>query len=269
MSEPDGDGARALLDRLASLLEPLRADPASAVVVTDFDGTLAPIVEDPAAACPVDGAVDVLDALAARYRTVAVVSGRPVAFLASVLPPAVELVGLYGLEHQRAGETVDHPDAVRWRPIVEAATRAAVAELPAAVLVEPKGLSLTLHFRTAPAYEQEARRWARRREEVDGLVVRPAKMSVELHPPIAADKGTVVRRLAEGARSVCFLGDDVGDLPAFAALGGLRADGLDTVSVAVRTAEAPPEVLAAGDVVVDGPEGALDVLRRLELTPPG
>lgn len=251
------------MDRLASLLAPLRADPGAGVVITDFDGTLAAIVEDPAAARPVDGAVEVLDELATRYRTVAVVSGRPVAFLARVLPPAIELVGLYGLEHRRGGEAADHPDAARWRPIVEAATAAAVAELPGAVLVEPKGLSLTLHFRTAPAYEQDVHRWARRREEVDGLAVRGAKMSVELHPPLAVDKGTVVHRLADGARSICFLGDDVGDLPAFAALAALRAAGLDTVAVAVRTTEAPAEVLAAGDIVVDGPEGALGVLRAL------
>lgn len=250
-------------DRLAALLDPLRADPAGSVVVTDFDGTLAPIVTDPTAARPIDGAIDVLAHLAGRYRTVAVVSGRPAAFLATLLPPTVDVVGLYGLERLSDGELVDHPDAARWRPIVDAASAAAVAELPDAVLVEPKGLSLTLHFRTAPAFERDVQRWATRREETDGLVVRPAKMSLELHPPIAVDKGTVVHELAEGATGVCFLGDDVGDLPAFAAVAGLRAAGVHTASIAVRTGEAPAEVLAAGDVVVEGPAGALDVLRAL------
>jgi trehalose 6-phosphate phosphatase len=250
-------------DRLAVPLDPLRADPSRSVVLTDFDGTLAPIVTDPAAARPVDGAVDVLGELAGRYRTVAVVSGRPAAFLATVLPPAVEVVGLYGLERVADGALVDHPDAVRWRPIVAAAAAAAVAELPDTVLVEPKGLSLTLHFRTAPAHERDVQRWAARREETDGLVVRPAKMSLELHPPIAVDKGTVVHELADGAAGVCFLGDDVGDLPAFAAVAGLRKAGVRTASIAVRTGEAPAEVLAAGDVVVEGPAGALEVLRAL------
>jgi trehalose 6-phosphate phosphatase len=94
-------------------------------------------------------------------------------------------------------------------------------------------------------------------------VVHRAKRSVELHPPIEADKGTAVRALAAGLDAVIFLGDDVGDLPAFAALSALRAEGRHTVKVAVTSAEASEEMLAAADIVVDGPEGALAVLRRL------
>jgi trehalose 6-phosphate phosphatase len=93
--------------------------------------------------------------------------------------------------------------------------------------------------------------------------VRAAKASVELHPPVAADKGTVVAAATAGLEAACFLGDDVGDLPAFAALERLRTAGLHGVCVAVRTAESPPELLDRADLVVEGPAGALDVLRRL------
>ena len=251
------------MSRLAALLEPIRSDPASAAVLTDFDGTLAPIVDDPAAARAIDGALDALVDLAGRYRTVAVISGRPVSFLRSVLPASIELVGLYGLEWLRGGEEVDHPEAVPWRSVVGRATDAAVDELPPDVLVEPKGLSLTLHYRTAPEHEEHVERWAATRAAVDGLVVHPAKMSVELHPPLAIDKGTTVRALVSGLRAACFVGDDVGDLPAFAALADLRAGGVATASIAVRSAEAPAEVLEAADVVVDGPAGAVEVLRSL------
>ena len=251
------------MDRLASLLEPIRADAANAAVLTDFDGTLSPIVEDPAAARAADGAVEALAALAAHYRAVAVISGRPVSFLRAVLPESIELVGLYGLEWLRAGEPVDHPDAVPWRSVVTRATDAAVDELPGGVLVEPKGLSLTLHYRTAPEHVELIERWAATRAAIDGLVVHSAKMSVELHPPLAIDKGTTVRALAAGLGAACFVGDDVGDLPAFAALAELRSNGVATAAVAVRSADAPTEVLDAADVVVDGPAGAVDVLRRL------
>jgi trehalose 6-phosphate phosphatase len=88
-------------------------------------------------------------------------------------------------------------------------------------------------------------------------------MSFELHPPIAADKGTAVRDLADGLAAVCFLGDDLGDLPAFAELQRLADEGVATVRVAVRSDEAPEELLDAADVVVDGPEGARDLLRQL------
>ena len=83
-------------DRLA----PWRSAPGSAGVLTDFDGTLAPIVDDPEAARPLDGVAPVLARLGLRYRVVAVVSGRPVAYLLDRLgsPKGVTLVGLYGLE---------------------------------------------------------------------------------------------------------------------------------------------------------------------------
>jgi trehalose 6-phosphate phosphatase len=107
------------------------------------------------------------------------------------------------------------------------------------------------------------RAWADEEATRSGLVVRAAKASIELHPPVPADKGSVVEHAAAGLRSVCFLGDDVGDLPAFAALDRLAAAGVHTVKVAVSTEEAPVAVLEGADVVVDGPQGALALLEWL------
>jgi trehalose 6-phosphate phosphatase len=88
-------------------------------------------------------------------------------------------------------------------------------------------------------------------------------MSYELHPPIDVDKGTALHDLADGLDAVCFLGDDRGDLPAFAELERLAADGVVTARIAVRSDEAPDELLERADLVVNGPEGARDVLRQL------
>ncbi len=90
-----------------------------------------------------------------------------------------------------------------------------------------------------------------------------ARRSLELHPPVDADKGTAISALADGLEAVCYLGDDRGDLAAFAALDQLAGRGVATVRVAVRSDEAPPELLAAADVVVEGPPGALALLRTL------
>jgi trehalose 6-phosphate phosphatase len=129
--------------------------------------------------------------------------------------------------------------------------------------VENKGLSLTLHYRGHPELEDAVRDLAEGQALRSGLSVRPARMSYELHPPIAADKGTAVRDLTDGLTAVCFLGDDLGDLPAFAELESLAATGMTTVRVAVRSEEAPAELLDAADLVVEGPEGARDLLQRL------
>ena len=248
---------------LAALLEPLRADPSAAGVLSDFDGTLSAIVDDPAAARPLDGAVDALVALADRYALVAVLSGRPAGFLETLLPPSIVVSALYGLERSRNGTRSDHPTAGAWREVIADVAAAGRASAPAGALVEPKGLSLTVHYRTRPDLADAVLAWAERQAARTGLEVRPAKMSVELHPPIRVDKGTALLELAEGLRAVCFLGDDVGDLPAFAALGTLAERGVVTAGIAVRTGETPAEVLAAADAVVDGPERAVDVLRAL------
>jgi trehalose 6-phosphate phosphatase len=94
-------------------------------------------------------------------------------------------------------------------------------------------------------------------------VERSAKASVELHPPVPTDKGTVVEAAAGRFAAAAFFGDDIGDLPAFDGLDRLASAGLATVRVAVRTEEAPAELLRRADLVVDGPEGALAVFEEL------
>jgi len=230
-------------------------------VLVDFDGTLAPIVADPLAAVALPGVVDVLRRLTGRCAVVGVVSGRPVSYLLQRLGPGIRLSGLYGLEAVVDGRSTEAPGAARWRPLVVVAATAAADRFPGRV--EDKGLSMTLHFRTAPAEERAIRDWAAAEAARTGLVLRPAKASVELHPPLDRDKGTVVTELAAGLGAACFLGDDLGDLPAFAALDGLADDGVHTVRVAVGTSETPAALLDRADLVVDGPAGALALLESL------
>lgn len=249
---------------LARLLGPLRADPARSVLLFDFDGTLSPTVTDPAAARPAHGAVDLLLALAPRYRTVGVVSGRPVSFLEPTFPsPPLVLSGQYGMESVVAGEHVARADVEPWRAVVAAAARDLEAAVPAGVLVEPKGLTLTVHYREVPQHEGAVWAAAAAVAGAVGLHHRAAKMSVELVPPIDASKGEVVHRWAHDASAVLYAGDDLGDLPAFAALAELRALGVHTVGVVVAGPELPPELAVVADVVVPGPAGAVEVLRQL------
>jgi trehalose 6-phosphate phosphatase len=186
-----------------------------------------------------------------------------VAFLQAHLPSAVELHGLYGLEAVVDGSRLVHPEAEAWRDVVDRAARSAAVDGPSGLDVEHKGLSLTLHYRRQPGLANAALRWAADVAESSGLELRRAKMSVELHPPVAVDKGTVVEARAAGAATVAYLGDDEGDLPAFAALDRLAARGVTTVKVAVQTAEASPTLLTRADVEVVGPDGALELLRGL------
>ncbi|HWG73136.1 MAG TPA: trehalose-phosphatase [Acidimicrobiales bacterium] len=268
MDAPDGGGRQAddFWARLGESIRPFLADPERAAVLTDFDGTLAPIVDDPDQAVALPGAAEVLRRLVERYGAVGVVSGRPVSYLQERLPalPGVCLAGLYGLERSVAdGEVEVHPEAAQWQEAVDEAATTADAEAPAGVRVERKGLAVTLHVRTAPQHAAWIGDFAQRQAAATGLQVHPGRRSVELRPPVDADKGTVVADLAAGWSAVCYLGDDRGDLPAFVCLERLRREGVTTLAVAVASAEAPAELLAAADLVVDGPAGALAVLEAL------
>ena len=232
-------------------------------MLVDFDGTLSPIVDDPEEARPLPGTPEALRALHAVYGCVAVVSGRPLSFLEQHLPEELDLSALYGLERRVRGEREAHPGVSEWRPVVDRAVEAARRDLPAEVEVEHKGLSLTLHVRRHPEHLDAARTWAAEAEAELGLHLRPAKMSVELHPPVLVDKGTVVDELVGDLRVACYIGDDVGDLPALDALDRLEARGGTVVRAVVTSPEVDPGMLARADLVVPGPLGVLELLQSL------
>jgi len=251
---------------LPPAVAPLRDRAGEAALFLDYDGTLAPIVDDPAAALPAPGARAVLGRLGSRLGTVAVVSGRPVAFLEGMLgrPRGVHLAGLYGMEQIRADGTFElDAAAAPWCPGVEEVAEALRRRAPPGVGVEAKGLSVTVHWRRAPGAEAWVREAVAAAAARTGLRPHEGRRSLELRPPVPTDKGSVVRRLGSGRPVVGCFGDDLGDLPAFEAVAALRAAGATTVTVAVVDAESAPEVVALADLTVDGPEGAVALLEAI------
>jgi trehalose 6-phosphate phosphatase len=246
----------------------LAARAAEVALCLDFDGTLAPIVEDPDAARPLPGTVELLTPLAARFAVVALVSGRPAAFLAEHAPaPGVRYLGMYGLEEIRDGQVWVDPRLAAGGPAVAAARddlRADPAVRDSGAHLEDKGYAVAVHTRRIV----DSPRWGRPIEEAagriaarHGLEVVPGKMVWELRPAVHSDKGDAVGRVVADsrARSVVVAGDDLGDLAAFTTASRL-GDGL---RVAVRSAEAPPELLAEADLVVEGPAGLQEFLEGL------
>jgi len=252
--------------RLPDALAPLVADPARSALVTDFDGSISAIVDDPFDARPLPGAGEALAALAPRLARVGVLSGRPVEFLREALDaPGVVLVGQYGLERLEDGEVVVEPGALAHADAMAAAFSEAAATWPDVMLERKGDLAFTIHWRTDPAtapdpaaMEDLARR--------HGLWTQPGRMACELRPPIALDKGAALERLAAGIEgTLAYAGDDAGDLSAFAVVEGWSTEATAPagVKVAVASSEGPPDLRARADLVVEGPGAWVEVLRAL------
>jgi trehalose 6-phosphate phosphatase len=187
------------------------------LLVSDFDGTLAPIVNNPADARALPAAAEALIALAAVPSTaVALVSGRALGVLRELsgMPAEVHLVGSHGAEFDVTGFALDIDEAELSRIIAEleqiAAGRPGVA-------VETKPASVALHVRNASAADGEAALAAARDASAAWDAHTTEGKAVIEFAVIVTDKGEAVDTLRDqaAATAVIFLGDDVTDEKAF------------------------------------------------------
>jgi len=234
------------MDALAALA----AEPGSAALFFDVDGTLAPIVADPQDARVPDATRSELRRLASRYALVACVSGRTGEVARSIVGvPELTYVGEHGLELD--------PEAEAWRERIR--SFAAAAPWPA----EEKPLSAAFHYRTAP--DREAAHQTLEQVEADaraqGFRTRWGRLVLEVLPPIDTSKRTAVTHLLAqtGVRRALYAGDDATDLDAFAALEGLELG----IRVAIATPESPPALRVLADVVLDSPAALVELLAEL------
>ena len=234
-------------------------------VMLDFDGVLAPIVDDPSAARPAPATADAVRALAATLPLVACVTGRQSLQARELLGVSeIAYTGLHGAE-------ILHPGAEEPQvPEAFAADASKVAAIIAAARAEPEGLAgldveekgpiVALHWRrsTDPATAEARAQELGRRAAAAGLGSGAGRAVLELRPALKLTKGDGVEallRAAPGVRHALFAGDDVTDLDAFARLRSLVAAGtLDSATlVAVSGPDAPPQVAAAADLVLGTP----------------
>jgi trehalose 6-phosphate phosphatase len=250
------------------------------IVGLDFDGTLAPIVDDPADARIHPDAADVLVELADVVCSIAVITGRPARqalalgeldTVGNALGDAgkeLYLFGQYGNERwSSTSRRIVSPRPPRGLATYLGALPKLLRQLDAAdAFVEEKGLAVAVHTRRLPdpagAFDRLLPALEKLAED-NGLVVEPGRLVIEARAA-GTDKGQVVRNLAEKlpAGGFLFAGDDLGDVEAFDAVAELREQGLATLLVCSGSEE--QDALAArADLVVDGPDGVLGFLRQL------
>jgi trehalose 6-phosphate phosphatase len=260
--------------RLDSALAPLRDHADRSAVLTDIDGTIAPITTDPAEATVPEGTRKLLRLLAERYALVGCLSGRRALDARRVVGlDELAYSGNHGFELLLPGDTVVRPDpsldgheedAPRF---VGGLDRSELERV--GIRTEDKGAIVALHWRGA-ANETAAESLAQEiasEAEWEGLVPHRGRKVLEIRPNVAINKGIAVAALipARPIDHALYGGDDRTDVDAFTALRTLHEDGvLETVvCIAVSSEESPPEVAESADLTVPGPEGFVRVLEAL------
>ena len=257
-----------------TLLDPLRAEPARTAILTDVDGTLAPIVERPEQAAVPARASELLEKLSERFGMVGCISGRRAEEARRLVGvDRITYAGNHGLELLLPGD-----EAPRLDPSLQGREEGA-AEFVAAfgdealagagLRLEDKGPIQALHWRGAGA-ERAAR--ARAHEIAAGagragLEPHWGRKVLELRPVGGGGKDSAVAALlaTDGVTAAIYAGDDRTDLDAFRRLRQLCDQGEleSAVCVGITSPEAPPELAEESDLRVDGPGGWLAILEAL------
>ena len=221
------------------------------VVACDYDGTLAPFVDDPTRAVPAEGATAAIARLAALPRTtVALLSGRNREALSQVsgADAPVVLVGSHGSEWEGGFDTPLDDDEEALLARVTGALEEIVSRTPGAH-VEHKPTAAVLHVR--PVEDPDLRERALSEAvagpaALDGVFVTEGKNVVEIAVR-EASKGAAIEKLVEqtGAQVAVFIGDDVTDERGFARL---REQDIG-VKVGTGETRAGYRVAEIGDVV--------------------
>jgi len=255
-------------------LEQLRAEPDRAAILTDVDGTLAPIAERAEDATVPAAAREVLAALSERYGLVGCVSGRRAEEARQLVGlDGIAYAGNHGLELLLPGDDSPRPDpslAGREEDASEFLAELGSGSLDGTGLRrEDKGPIQALHWRGA---EDEAGAEARAHEIATaagraGLELRWGRKVLELRPVGGGGKDAAVGALlaTDGIDRVVYAGDDRTDLDAFRRLRELRESGELKVAlrVGILSPEGPVELAEESDLAADGPEAWLRILEAL------
>jgi trehalose 6-phosphate phosphatase len=209
----------------------LSADPVRSGLFLDFDGTLMPFAGPVQNIVLTDELLGNLRHLSEKLATVAIVSGRPLAFLLRTFPiRGIRLAGVYGLEEWVEGRRQEAPGVAPWLPVIRKTVdelRRTTSELKG-VQVRDKNVSVIVHW-PGDANSAVGARINEITHEVatrTGLRRQSGKSAEELLPPVPVDKGIVVRRICQekALTTGLYVGDDLSDIPAFEAvheLGGI------------------------------------------------
>jgi trehalose 6-phosphate phosphatase len=240
-------------------------------LVTDIDGTIAPIVARPEEAMVLPNARRALEGLRRRLELVAVVTGRSVTDARTLVDvDGITYIGNHGLELFADGVATIVAEAQPWIPrlaaVLDQLSERLDPALKTGVLAENKGATASLHYRLSPDPD-------RTRQAVleilascagtSGIRIEEGRRVINLLPPLMVSKGSAVTSLVKerALDAIVFLGDDITDAHAFRALDILRQSGrVRTLGIGVVGPETAPIVKQLADATVPSVSAVADLL---------
>ena len=236
------------------------------LLLFDYDGTLTPIVDRPDLAVLAPGTNGLLAGLSREERFIlGIVSGRSLEDVrARVGVSGLVYAGNHGLEIQGPGLDFTHPAAEELRETqgrVYVRLREELVDAPG-VILEDKGLTLSLHYRLTPG------EYVENVEKIFAATVAPfltegqvevarGKKVLEVRPRVPWNKGTAIAKIAEtygGSALTVFFGDDVSDEDGFAVV-----QEREGIAVMVGPAGQPTQARYR----VDSPQEVVETLKLL------
>ncbi len=224
----------------------------SRALLCDFDGTLAPIIDDPELARPPDRICSALANLGQHLEVVGIISGRELEFLDQVFSPYsgggshIKLFGLYGAQsNDKQFSDLLNP---KWmNDELEQKLLEFISPLLDKIEIETKKTGIVLHYRLNPSVAKDVLILAEQAAKEFHLQLTPGKKVIELTIDNQITKATVVDYMRSYLDSICYIGDDYGDILAIDTVNKKVKNGL---SIAVFSEEMPDELLYMSQLIL-------------------
>ena len=236
-------------------------------IATDFDGTISAITEKRAQAQIEPAAKQRLAKLADYYPLVAIISGRPVRTIADLAGlDKVFYIGNHGAEYLYEGHLYVKPEAKKFEPVL----KKIYSELKNNHLqdyeFDYKTYSLAIHYRSQPDTEkaQEKIEETIKSYLQPGLKVQHGRMVYDISIE-KINKGMAISYLVDkfDLSNFFYAGDDRTDVDAFKAMKKLSDQGINTISAALLSSEAPAELAEAADIDLSSIEQLNNIFSKL------
>ncbi len=245
-------------------------------LITDVDGTISKTAPTPQEAEVSPICRQYLSTLCNHLALVAAISGRPAIEAKNMIKiDRVVYIGNHGLERWTEGHSELKKDVKAYSKVIKAVIEELTPLLSIeGIRIENKGITATIHYRLCPRPELAERDILVALEDstqAKRLQIMPGKMSINLLPPLAVNKGTVVLELIQeySLQGGIYMGDEITDIDAFRAIHAACRDiDFQGFAIGITSQEMPKELVAEADFTLYGINDVERFLKWLSQTAP-